>query len=214
MPERVGWRSTRRRGRRCAARRSGPRRSVIASPYPTESPSRVRTPRPTVASSDGGPGDRRDPGAQDHGGEQRRRDDVHAGDEAGDAGRRVRQAGRLQDLRDPVEQPEHDRVPPRLRREPARAPAVRPATITTAGDREADGQEVEGRDPVEEVLDQEERAAPAAVIPSSAAVASRVVRRPPATARVSDQVERDRGALGERPCPRSGSIEKTKPRPR
>ena len=47
---------------------------------------------------------------QQHRGEQRRRHDVEAGDEARDAGRRVREPGGLQDLRDAVQQAEHDRA--------------------------------------------------------------------------------------------------------
>ena len=49
------------------------------------------------------PGDRRDPRPEQDGREQGRAHDVHPGDEAGHAGRGVRQPGGLQDLRDAVD---------------------------------------------------------------------------------------------------------------
>ena len=109
---------------------------------------------------DGRPGEPADPRAQEEGREDRGGHDVHAGDEARDAGGGVCQPSRLQDLRAAVETAEHHGLAARLAREPAER-TRREEDQGDAGDREPDRQEVEGGDPLEEVVDQEEGRAPA-----------------------------------------------------
>ena len=86
------------------------------------------------------------------------------------------------------------------------------------GDQEPDGQEVEGRDPVEQVLDQEERAAPrgcGAEQRRGGEQGGSAGRHPPtlseAAGQISDSVTVE--PLGSS-VPAPGSIENTKPRPR
>ena len=85
-------------------------------------------------------------------------DDVHAGDEAGHAGRGVREPCGLQDLGDAVERAEHERVLPGVAGQAAQRPGRHDQQHRR--DREPDRQEVQDRHPLEEVLDQEERRAP------------------------------------------------------
>ena len=101
-----------------------------------------------------------DPRVQQERGEDRRRHDIHPGDEARDGGRRLRQSCGLQDLGDAVEAPEDDGLAPRLAAEPAQR-AGGQEDHRRARDREPDGEEVERRHPGQQVVDQEERRAPA-----------------------------------------------------
>ena len=93
------------------------------------------------------------------GGEQRRRDDVHAGDEAGHARRGVGEPDGLQDLRDAVERA-RGRPPARRASAESRSSAGRDDEQQHGGDREPQRQEVDRRHPVEQVVDQEERRCP------------------------------------------------------
>ena len=117
-----------------------------------------------------------DPGAQEQRREHRGGHDVHPGDEAGDAGRGVRQPGGLQDLRDAVEAAEHDRLPARLAAEPAEGARRQQDRVTLAiANRTARKSSVGTRSSRSWIRKNVEPQQ--AVTARSAAVASRVVRR-------------------------------------
>ena len=73
----------------------------------------------------------------------------------------VGESGGLQDLRDAVQAAEDDARGGATRRTAGRSARGATRTSSDRRDREAHREEVEGRHPVEQVVDQEERAAPA-----------------------------------------------------